>query len=383
MRNAYVLLIMQAMLISLLFFSEGYVRYVTIALFLLFDLILFIDILIKKWSHVEILTFAAIFCSGLFLMFYLFMKSSITMIFGVAVMLLFLVIAMLSILSKTGSRTTFDLRKPEAPEYVSEYAQEHVSEHTPGQYYDAEYQPDADYQPYYDANIKKPEPVMHVTSEARTSQVKNKLAAKAVIYELEKEARELENAEKLISKMEKYNAEKELLRESRELEAAQKQIDALKNAEKTAKAAKELKKEAKEIMKVQKQIDDIQKLKELEREAKVMKTAEKQIKEIQFLNQQEKIVSQAKAIAKAQKDIDSLKSKKISRPVPAPKFVKVAKVIKAKDESFYFATKNGNKFHEPGCMTIKRIPKKKLTLFTNKKEALKKGLQPCNTCIPK
>ena len=348
------------MLTLLLFFSEGYVKYVTIALFLLFDLVLFIDILTKRWSHVEVLTFAAIFCSGLFLMFYLFMKSSITMIFGVSVMLLFLVVAMLSLLSKMNGRATFDLKKPEAPE----------------NYYGPEYQP------YYDVHTVKPEPVMHVQHEVKASQVKGKLAAKAVAYELEKEAHELKNAEKLIKDMEIYNAEKELLKESKELEDAQRKIDAInasvKDVEKAKKTAKELKREAKEIMKVQKQINELNKLKEIEKEAKAMKKAEKQIKEIQFLNQQEKMVTQAKAIAKAQKDIDALKSKKSSNPAS----VKV-KTVKAKDESFYFATETGSKFHEPGCIAIKKVPKNKLTLFTSKKEALKKGLQPCSVCIPK
>ncbi|MGV8140956.1 MAG: hypothetical protein ACP5NW_00790 [Candidatus Woesearchaeota archaeon] len=360
MRNTYILLIIQAMLTLLLFFSEGYVKYITIGFFILFNLILFIDLLTKKWSYVEVLTFAAIFCSGLFLMFYMYMKSSITMIFGISVMLLFLVVAMLSIQSRVDGKKEFDLKMPESPE----------------QHYDADYYPHyATVQP--DFQPKKPEPVMHVQHE-EVSPVKSKLAAKAVAYELEKEANELKNAEKLIKEMKIYNAEKELLKESKDLEAAQKQIDALKNTQKAAKAAKELKKEAREIMKVQKQINDINKIQQLEKEAQSLKKAEKQIKEIKFLDQQEKIVKQAKAIAKAQKDIDTLKSKKVSVPAATK-----AKVVKIKDESFYFSTETGNKFHEPGCIAIKKVPKNKLTLFTSKKEALKKGLQPCSVCIPK
>jgi hypothetical protein len=34
-------------------------------------------------------------------------------------------------------------------------------------------------------------------------------------------------------------------------------------------------------------------------------------------------------------------------------------------------------------MSIKDVPKNKLTLYTTKKDAMKKGLQPCGTCIPK
>jgi hypothetical protein len=362
MRNTSILMIVQALLTLLLFFSEGYVKYTTIGLFLLFNLVLFIGLFGKKWSYEELLTLAAIFCSGMFLLFYLFAKSAVTNIFGALLVMLFIVIAILNTISRPIAQYSekFErIQKPEAPEYYC----------------------DTGYQPYYDEHIKRPEPVMRVSSEAK-SDVKSKLAAKAVAYELEREAHQLRNAEKLIKNMEVYNTERELLRETVALENAQKKIDAVnaavKDAEKAKKAAKELKREAGEIMKVQKQINDINNLQKLEKEAKAMKKAEKQIKEIQFLDQQKKIVKQAKAIAKAQKDIDALKSKKSSKPTT----VKV-KTVKAKDESFYFATENGNKFHEPGCLAIKKVPKNKLTLFTSRKEALKKGLQPCSVCIPK
>jgi hypothetical protein len=357
MRNTYILMIVQALLTLLLFFSEGYVKYTTIGLFLLFDLVLFIGLFRNKWSYEELLTLAAILCSGIFLFFYLFAKTTVTYVFGAALVMLFIVIAILNTLSRpTVHYSEKDrIQRPEAPAYF--YGME--------------------YQPYYEPQAKKPEPVMHITPEKR-SPVNNKLAAKAVAYELEREAHQLKAAEKLMKDMEIYNAEKELLKESRDLENAQKQIDAARNADKVAKAAKELKKEAKEMMKVQKQISDITNLQKLEKETSAMKKAEKQIKEIQFLNQQEKIVRQAKDIAKAQKDIDALKNKK-----PVKSEIVRVKTIKAKDESFYFSTETGNKFHEPGCIAIKKVPKNKLTLFTNKKEALKKGLQPCSVCIPK
>ena len=100
MKNTYILMIVQALLTLLLFFSEGYVRYTTIALFAFIDLILFVDLLMRRWSFEELLTLAAIFCSGIFMLFYIFMKSTITIIFGVALMLLFLVTAMLDLISK-------------------------------------------------------------------------------------------------------------------------------------------------------------------------------------------------------------------------------------------------------------------------------------------
>jgi len=110
------------------------------------------------------------------------------------------------------------------------------------------------------------------------------------------------------------------------------------------------------------------------------------------LNQQEKIVKQAKEIAKAQKEIDAMNKdtkksmttipKQAAKPTKIKEIVRV-KTVKAKDESFYFATEDGNKFHEPGCLAIKKVPKNKLVLYTNKKDAMKKGLQPCSICIPK
>lgn len=363
------LMIIQALLTLLLFFSEGYVKYTTIGLFLLMDLILFASLLTKKWSVEELLTFAAIICSGIFMLFYIFMKSTLTIVFGVALMLLFLVIAMIDYISKPLSQAysnKFDkLQMPEAPIY----------------YYDVEHGA---------GRVKTgPEPVMHIKPGTKPSEVKSKLTARAVAYELEKEAMQLKNVERLMKNLQIYNAEKEILKESKTLQDAQKKMNIVDAAIKKAQAAKQLKKEASEIMKVQKQINDINKIKALEKEAKTLKGAEKQVREIQFLNQQEKIVKQAKAIAKAQKDIDHMNkdtkksmAKQASKPAKVKEIVRV-KTVRAKDESFYFATEGGNKFHEPGCLAIKKVPKNKLILYTNKKDAMKKGLQPCSVCIPK
>jgi len=368
-------MIVQALLTLLLFFSEGYVRYTTIALFLLIDLILFIGLLVKRWSSEELLMFAALFCSGVFILFYIFMKSAMTTVFGVALMFLFLVLAMLDLISKSlspkDSRKFEKLQKPEEPTY----------------YYDVEYDPRVISRSDLSEQVRKPEPVMHINRSAPVT--RGKLTAKAVAYELEREAQQLKDAQQMIKEMDIYNSERELIRESKELENAQKQIDALKNASNKVKDAKkattELKREAKEMMKVQKQIDDIKNIQELKKEAKAIKKADKQVKEIQFLNQQEKIVKQAKQIAKAQKQIDEMhkSAKKSLSEKPKVKEIVKVKTVNAKEESFYFATENGNKFHEPGCLAIKKVPKNKLTLFTSRKEAMKKGLQPCNVCIPK
>lgn len=407
MRNTYILMIVQALLTLLLFFSESYIKYATITLFILLDLILFISLLMEKWSYEELLTFSAIFCSAIFLVFYLFMKSILTTVFGIVLMLLFLVIAMLEFMGKStinskDSRRFESLQRPEDPLY----------------YYDIESEP----------GIKSvPEPVMHVKHERKISRevpheqkssefMKDKLASKAVAYELEREAQQLKNAEKLLNELEVYNAGQELLKETRAMQNVQRKIDSAKKAQaaqelqreaaelmkvqkqvdsvRTVQAAKELNREAAEIMKVQKQISNIKKLQqkqELDREVKTLKNAEQKIKQVQFLNQQEKIVKQAKAIAKAQKEVDGMNKKnkksisKTSKKSPGKKSKKVSNIrtVRSKDESFYFATDNGNTFHEPGCLSIKKVPKNKLTLYTNRKDAMRKGLQPCRVCIPK
>ena len=489
MKNTYILMIVQALLALLLFFSVGTVKYVTIALFIFIDLILFVDLLMRKWSFEELLTFAAIFCSGIFMLFYIYMQSSITTVFGVALMLLFLVTAMLDVVSKP-------MASPIASKNTSRFEKLNLPQ-APVQYdnIDTEYDLDYEPQPIRSSQSiqssqpsqfqKSPEPVMHIRQEKKSLDIKGKLAAQSVAYELEREASQLKNAEKMIADLKLYDtetkvydAEKELVRESKLLENAQKQVDAMNRAARTAQAEAQLhkeaaellkaqkkmnvlnttarktqaetqlkkealellkaqkqmnsltiaakksnaeaqlkkeaaellkaqkqmnsltiaakksnaeaqlRKEADEIKKAQKQIDDIKKIKELEKETKALKKAEKQVKEVQFLNQQERIVNQARGIAKAQKKIDEMnKSTKKSLDTQVSKASKtkdvVVKTKKTNDESFYFATENGNKFHEPGCLSIKKVPKNKLTLYTSKKDAMKKGLQPCNVCIPK
>jgi len=526
MRNAYVLMIIEALLIMLLFFSQGYVRYATIAFFILFDIVLFIGLLATKWSYVEVLSIAAIICSGIFLLFFMFSRSSTTDIFGVSVALLFLVTSMLAFMSRLDDamiRAESDRismpSEPAADYYDVEYdpvlsrgyaAQSMQSTDASifASKYSASVSDETSTSKIVESQIKQaaapqvritetkitesifkepiskrtPEPVMHIRHDPSKARI-DRLAAKAVMHELEREARELKDAQSLMKDIEVYDAEKtdrkvrdvedELLKESSSLEDAQKQIDAIRDAsrkiEKAKTLKKELKKEASELLKVQKQIEQIHKLKqasdvkrqakslldaqkeikrlkaekdsqavkkagkqieilkkmgqaqELEREtrelkgiqrkidtiktvkktnellkqAKSLKNAEKQVQEVKFLDRQERIVNNAKAIAKAQKKIDEMNKKtrksldkqvakiplKVPRPVPLQE-VKV-RTVKASDESFYFSAEGGNKFHEPGCLSIKKVPKNKLTLYTSKKDALKKGLQPCNICIPK
>jgi len=81
MKNTYIFMIVQALLTLLLFFSEGYVKYTTIVLFVVIDVILFASLLTKRWFVEEVLTFAAIFCSGIIHVILCVYESTLTTVF--------------------------------------------------------------------------------------------------------------------------------------------------------------------------------------------------------------------------------------------------------------------------------------------------------------
>ncbi|GIU70169.1 MAG: hypothetical protein KatS3mg002_1405 [Candidatus Woesearchaeota archaeon] len=115
-----------------------------------------------------------------------------------------------------------------------------------------------------------------------------KYRAKALAYELEREANELKRAERFLKKKQIENIESEIIKEAKALE------DASKKAKLVERALKE---------------------EELNREAKELLEAERQIKEIDFLNKQQelnrKAISQVKEIINKQKSERSKpKSKK-------------------------------------------------------------------------
>jgi hypothetical protein len=261
-----------------------------------------------------------------------------------------------------------------------------------------------------------------ISAQKKINKVEKTAKIQKDVKELKLEAAKLSNAQKKIDSTKKKGiiARVRSTIASRIISKKQQSPKKISKPSKKIETKKpsEWKREAQELMKVQKQINDIKKLQQVSKDAKSLKKAEKQIKEIKFLDRQEKIVKQASEIAKAQKEIDEMNKKTKSSiasqamQVVPTKSVKsiVESVIKSNDkkkedqnnkigktdakkiiiktipvneESFYFAAEGGNKFHEPGCMAIKNVPKNKLTLYTNKKDAMKKGLQPCNVCIPK
>jgi len=381
MRNTFALFIIQALVTLLLFFSDGPFRYITIALFLVIDIVLFINILMRKWSYEELLTFAALFCSVIFLVFYLVNATTITIVFGISLMLLFLVLAMIEYASPVVAASTDGrLPRPKMPDsedplyyYDIESAQEKIPVKASTERVYVQKKPEAVHHEINRRDLHKDVSAPRHTSSQQVS--RSNTVAKALAYELEREASQIKEAERAMNELEVYNAEDELLKESEAMERAQGQIDSINRRLNS----KEISKETKEILNVQKQINNLNNLKrqsqekELKKQAKMLETAEKQVKQLQFLDAQEKIVKKAREAARKEAKKEIGNSKKPSS----------LKTIKSKVESFYFATKNGNKFHDPGCLRINKVPKNKLVPYTSRKAAMKKGLQPCNVCIPK
>ena len=93
--NTYLFLIIQALLTLLLLFADSYVKYVSIVLFCLFDIVILFTLFGKKWLYAELFAFTTFFVSLLFLLLYIFAPSNITIIIGVGVMILFLLSALL------------------------------------------------------------------------------------------------------------------------------------------------------------------------------------------------------------------------------------------------------------------------------------------------
>ena len=476
--NICIILIIKALLTILLFFSQGYITYATIALFCIIDLIILALLLKNRWSSSELFTFATLFTSGLFILYYLFIESILSTVLGIGLMLLFLLSALLMYTPEPRVRKRLpELARPVQPEMSESYDIDKFEKEIDRELSEMQKtksdMAEAGIKSRFD--VKQPEqkplqnsfPIKRDHIEESKNREDAKFRAKALAYELEHEALELKRAEEFVRRKEQESRATELVKEAMELQKAEESIKrkqlasdqaelvrqasilekaekslkqkqivskqselirqaaALKNAEKSLKQKQiasnrsELIREAAALMKAERSLKqkkvaskplsiikeavelkkadkylrnktkDLKK-NELKNQAKSLENAEKQIKQLEFLNTQEHIVRQAKDIAKAQKEIDTMNkkntkaiiaTKKAGKKPPASK--SNIKIVRTKDESFYFATENGNKYHKPGCLAIKKVPKNKLILYTNKKDAMKKGLQPCSVCIPK
>jgi hypothetical protein len=316
--NLYLLMIFQAILTLILLFSESYVKYIAITLFCLIDIIMLFMLLRRSWGASEVFSLATFFYSLLFLMFYLFVQSAMSKILGIGLMLLFLLSALLVYEPQAKAPKKLpELAKPRAIDNAEKYDMDKFEKEL-----DQEL-------------MMQRKPAKQETRHEAKPIIKSddsKFRARALAYELEREAAELKRAEAYVRKKETSHAETELEREADELEKAdymlrqqQTSIDTaelereaveLNNAEHYLELKdiqskeSELAREASELKKassfIKSRTKDVKK-KELTREAKRLEGAEKQIKQVNFLNKQEQVINEARRLAQAQKKIDELK----------------------------------------------------------------------------
>ncbi|MDD5222454.1 MAG: thermonuclease family protein [bacterium] len=58
------------------------------------------------------------------------------------------------------------------------------------------------------------------------------------------------------------------------------------------------------------------------------------------------------------------------------------KGISAKQEGYFVASRNSDKFHRPDCKWAMKISDRNLIKFKTREEAIKAGLKPCGVCRP-
>ncbi len=358
------ILIMQALLMLLLFVSQGYVKYATLALFCFFDIVILFSLFRKKWQDAEWFTFTTLFCSLLFLMLYIFAYNLLTLTLGIAIVILFIIASLISKQERCCARIMQEtLDKPDYPMYHEEHKD---------RIYDLEeLENDLGKEIYKD--VEKKAGKLKKEYDARV--------ADALQYELEREAFALEKAQKYTDRTKNFSKQEELEKEALALEKMQEQINALSKTDKKAKQKKtirssdfkELQKEAKELQLAEdelEELDSLNKKYELMKEAGKLRKAEKQIEEVQRLNKKQELISEARKIAQAQKEFDI-----VAKALKAKKAKKVSK-------SFFVAKEGTSTYHKPNCRMIANVPKNKLNLFTSKKDASKKRLKPCKSCKP-
>ncbi|MGV8151099.1 MAG: hypothetical protein ACP5NV_05205 [Candidatus Woesearchaeota archaeon] len=335
--NLYILLIIQALISLLLLFvepGEKVLFYTVLGVYIFLDFVLFIKLLFRNWTIRNLYLFTTVLVSALYILFLVFVKGQMMILTAVGVMILFLLSAIIDF-EKVKRKELPMPQKPKMSQTVETYDLE-----------DMEHELDTmDKQKKEDAKYR----------------------AKAMAYELEREASELKRAENFVRKKNTELTEKEILSEAKKLETVGKQASIIEKAVKDA----QLKSQAKKLEYAEKKIRDM----EIKKEAKELVDAEKKIKELDFLSKQQELNRQAIELVKAQAQVD--KKKKVNSTKS-----KSSKMLKSRKDNPVFATYSGNNFHETGCMVIKKIPKKNLILFNNPKEALKKGYKPCNVCKP-
>lgn len=202
--NQTLLLIVQAILLSLMHFAVGMTRYATIALLVLNSFVLLMSTTRKRWTAADVFTFETGLLSPIFLVFAIYAPGLLTTLFG-------LVLIVLSIMAALISSTL----RISAPQPMHEIP--------------------ASIETYDIRDLERD--IARAEREEKRSQSKDdaRYKAKAVAYELEREASELKRAEKYVRKKETLAAEEELVREAKQLKNAEraiKQIEALNKQQK-------------------------------------------------------------------------------------------------------------------------------------------------------
>ena len=368
--NIYILLIIQALLSILLLFVESTTLYIALGLFLLIDVVVLASLFTRKWSAKELYVFITLFVSIIYLLFLFYNKGDLLMVIAIGQFILFILSAIISY-EKTVPRV---LPAPVKPYTSDKWDESPRKEQTrpillnegPLETYDLDaMEHDLD----------------EMDKQSRAKRKEDaKTRARALAYELEREASELKRAERYVRKKEGEATQVELVREALAMEKAAKQASLVENALKDA----ELKRQAKNLQDAEKKLKNVEsesRKKDVLRQAKQLENAEKKVKELEFLDKQQELNRQAIELVKAQAEINKKKtSKKKTSKTQSVKST-TSKSAKTNKEPV-FATKSGNNFHETGCMIIKKTPKKNLILFNTQKDALKKGYKPCNVCKP-
>jgi len=415
-----IMLILQAIIALLLFFSEDYTKPITIGLFYLVDAVILGYLISRRWSYAEAFLTATFLCSLIFIVLFSYYMTTLILILGIEIMLLFLVSALLMHISaaslpKDNQRKRHDMQKPElfplqtynldelekeldiniaesekysrqdqnrknipsAMAYELEreayelkradnYIQKKRTEFSKDELAQEAMALENAQRQLNRSNmfLKNAELGRQAASLEKAEKTLGQLDALSLQQHITKEAKLLEDTEKSLSKSELLSQDQEIRRQAMALEDAELQIQKLNALAKT----ESIRKQAKKLEKTDRQIREVRSIlhqKNVEKQAKNLQEAEEQLKELEFLGKQERIISQAKQLAKAQKDIDSLKGSKVKT-----------------EESMFAATETGNKYHKPDCVLLDKTPKNRLVLFTTVKDAQKKGYRPCKTCKP-
>ena len=89
---------------------------------------------------------------------------------------------------------------------------------------------------------------------------------------------------------------------------------------------------------------------------------------------QDSLMEMKRTQARILEKLAKLETKKGSKPV-----VRAKRVSK---KQIYLASKDGDKFHDAGCIALKKVERKNLVSYPTKNKAISKGLQPCGICVP-